>query len=73
MMAQTRANEAYLPGISLPENITPVEHLETVIDQTHELVLAIPSHAFRAVLKDPEAPPCIDADQGQPVLGYQRI
>jgi len=24
MMAQTRANEAYLPGISLPENITPV-------------------------------------------------
>ena len=52
MMAQTRANEAYLPGIFLPENITPVEHLETVIDQTHELVLAIPSHAFRAVLKD---------------------
>ncbi|MDP7569432.1 MAG: NAD(P)H-dependent glycerol-3-phosphate dehydrogenase [Arenicellales bacterium] len=52
MMAQTRANEAYLPGISLPENITPVEHLETVIDQAHELVLAIPSHAFRAVLKD---------------------
>ena len=52
MMAQTRANEAYLAGISLPENITPVEHLETVIDQTHELVLAIPSHAFRSVLKD---------------------
>ena len=51
-MAQTRANEAYLAGISLPENITPVEHLETVIDQTHELVLAIPSHAFRSVLKD---------------------
>ena len=51
-MAQTRVNEAYLPGISLPENIAPVEHLEMVIDQTHELVLAIPSHAFRAVLKD---------------------
>lgn len=51
-MAQTRANEAYLAGISLPENITPVGHLETVIDQTHELVLAIPSHAFRSVLKD---------------------
>ncbi|MBP82063.1 MAG: glycerol-3-phosphate dehydrogenase [Acidiferrobacteraceae bacterium] len=48
-MAKTRTNEAYLPGISLSENITPTSDL-AVAAKTPNLVLAVPSHAFRAVL-----------------------
>ncbi len=48
-MAKSQSNEAYLPGIPLEPRITPSDNFEEATNVTR-LVLAVPSHAFRAVL-----------------------
>ena len=48
-MAKSQSNEAYLPGIPLEPRITPSDNFEEVANASR-LVLAVPSHAFRAVL-----------------------
>ncbi len=48
-MAKSQSNEAYLPGIPLGPRITPSDNFEEAANASH-LVLAVPSHAFRAVL-----------------------
>lgn len=48
-MAQSRSNEAYLPGIPLDERVTPSDDFTQAAKAAH-LVLAVPSHAFREVL-----------------------
>jgi len=46
-----RANNRYLPGIALPDLLTPVDDLEQVLDQVRDVLVVVPSHAFRAVLE----------------------
>ena len=48
-MAKSQSNEAYLPGIPLEPRITPSDNFEEAAN-ANRLVLAVPSHAFRAVL-----------------------
>ena len=48
-MAKSQSNEAYLPGIPLEPRITPSDNFEEAANASH-LVLAVPSHAFRALL-----------------------
>ena len=48
-MAKSQSNEAYLPGIPLEPRITPSDNFEEAANASR-LVLAVPSHAFRAVL-----------------------
>ena len=48
-MARSQSNEAYLPGIPLEPRITPSDNFEEATNASR-LVLAVPSHAFRAVL-----------------------
>ena len=48
-MAKSQSNEAYLPGIPLEPRITPSDNIEEAANASR-LVLAVPSHAFRAVL-----------------------
>ena len=48
-MARSQSNEAYLPGIPLEPRITPSDNFEEAANASR-LVLAVPSHAFRAVL-----------------------
>jgi len=48
-MARSQSNEAYLPGIPLGPRITPSDNFEEAANASR-LVLAVPSHAFRAVL-----------------------
>ena len=48
-MARSESNEAYLPGIPLEPRITPSDNFEEAANASR-LVLAVPSHAFRAVL-----------------------
>ncbi len=48
-MAKSQSNEAYLPGIPLEPRITPSDKFEEAANASR-LVLAVPSHAFRAVL-----------------------
>ncbi|MDJ0958107.1 MAG: NAD(P)H-dependent glycerol-3-phosphate dehydrogenase [Arenicellales bacterium] len=47
---QTRENKRYLPGVSLPENVETIRELATLITLTHQFLLVVPSHGFRATL-----------------------
>lgn len=44
-------NRAYLPGIPFPHGLAPMLTLEEALDGTDEVLVAVPSHAFPAVLK----------------------
>src|SRR5436305_1172377 len=41
----------YLPGIALPEMLSGTHDLEEALADAHVIVMAIPSHGFREVLK----------------------
>ena len=44
-------NEAYLAGIELPEQLAATSDLHKAIDGADVVVMAVPSHGFRAVLE----------------------
>lgn len=46
-----RENKNFLPGVILPASIEPTTRLEEVLHQKEMLVLAVPSHFFRVVLR----------------------
>lgn len=46
-----RENKTFLPGVLLPESVQPTTDLREVLDQKRMLVLAVPSHFFRGILK----------------------
>ncbi|MCH9689671.1 MAG: NAD(P)-dependent glycerol-3-phosphate dehydrogenase [Gammaproteobacteria bacterium] len=50
-MAKSRENTRYLPGITLPESLTPEANLQTCLTQATHLIIATPSHAFGELLK----------------------
>jgi glycerol-3-phosphate dehydrogenase (NAD(P)+) len=47
----SRANDSYLPGIPLPGGIAPTASLEEALDGARFVVIAVPSHGFRAVVR----------------------
>ncbi|MGE0080567.1 MAG: NAD(P)H-dependent glycerol-3-phosphate dehydrogenase [Thiohalomonadaceae bacterium] len=49
-MAAERRNERYLPGIVLPEGLDPCADLREAVTAANDLLLAVPSHAFRHTL-----------------------
>jgi glycerol-3-phosphate dehydrogenase (NAD(P)+) len=49
-LKEVRANARYLPGIPLPPDVEPVSSLATALD-ADELLLAVPSHAFRETVE----------------------
>jgi glycerol-3-phosphate dehydrogenase (NAD(P)+) len=50
-LANDRENRVFLPGIPFPDNLQPIEKLETVLDGVTEVLIAVPSHAFASALK----------------------
>lgn len=50
-MAATRANAAYLPGIELPPALQPTNVLEDVVTGAGFVVVAVPSHGMRTVMR----------------------
>lgn len=44
-----RENRHYLPGFALPENLTPTSNLGDTVRNADEVLLVVPSHAFRSV------------------------
>jgi glycerol-3-phosphate dehydrogenase (NAD(P)+) len=50
-MAHERENVRYLPGIPLPENVQIREDLPELLTATDRFLVAVPSHAFRMLLK----------------------
>jgi glycerol-3-phosphate dehydrogenase (NAD(P)+) len=50
-MNTRRANAVYLPDITLPRNVSVTSSIESVLRGTDVVVVAIPSHGCRAVMK----------------------
>ncbi len=44
-------NRRYLPGIAFPDALTPMADLEAAVAGAAEILVAVPSHAFRGVLE----------------------
>ncbi len=59
-LEKTRTNERYLPGITLPDGITPVVDLDSALSESAFVLVVVPSAGFRDALKNissaPEAP-----------------
>lgn len=49
---ESHTNQRYLPGITLPYNITATTDLEEAVHGTDDLVVVVPSHAMREVMTD---------------------
>lgn len=49
-MARARENARYLPGCPFPAGLTPEQHLERVLRECRDLLVAVPSDAFRETL-----------------------
>lgn len=50
-MQKTHSNEYYLPGIIFPKNLQMFVELEELLKDAHDVLLVVPSHAFRATLQ----------------------
>ena len=49
-MARERVNQRYLPGVPFPDGLHPIADLEAALAGVRDVLLAIPSHGFRALL-----------------------
>jgi glycerol-3-phosphate dehydrogenase (NAD(P)+) len=50
-MSATRENPQYLPGAMLPPGVTPMSALGAALDGTAFVIVAVPSHGVRAVVR----------------------
>jgi glycerol-3-phosphate dehydrogenase (NAD(P)+) len=50
-MRASRVNEAYLPGIEIPQGLAVTSSLEEALDGAGIVFMAVPSHGFRTVLE----------------------
>ncbi|MGA2564401.1 MAG: NAD(P)H-dependent glycerol-3-phosphate dehydrogenase [Steroidobacteraceae bacterium] len=50
IMARERVNSRYLPGVTFPSSLHPIAELESAIAGVRDVLLAVPSHAFRELL-----------------------
>lgn len=49
-MISSRQNMRFLPNHYFPETLQPVTHLTSYVSQVKEIIVVIPSHAFREIL-----------------------
>ncbi|HAJ91909.1 MAG TPA: glycerol-3-phosphate dehydrogenase, partial [Gammaproteobacteria bacterium] len=49
-LARERQNRHFLPGFPFPENLTIETDLSQAVQQGRDVLLVVPSHAFREVL-----------------------
>jgi glycerol-3-phosphate dehydrogenase (NAD(P)+) len=59
-LTRTRTNERYLPDVALPPGVTPTASLAEAMDAARFVVMAVPSHGLRAVVRT--AAPLVAAD-----------
>lgn len=50
-LARERVNDRYLPGIAIPDTVVPVPSVEAALDDADCVILAVPSHGLRAVVR----------------------
>jgi glycerol-3-phosphate dehydrogenase (NAD(P)+) len=51
-MRSERANSRYLPGAAFPDKLTVEPDLAAALARCDDVLIAVPSHSFRAVLRD---------------------
>ena len=51
-LREQKSNERFLPGVVLPETLNIESDLETAIKGAQDILVVVPSHAFRSVLGD---------------------
>jgi glycerol-3-phosphate dehydrogenase (NAD(P)+) len=58
-MAERRANPTYLPDVTFPAALRPTSSMTAALTGARHVILAVPSHGLRAVLRTaaPELPP----------------
>lgn len=49
-MQRDRVNDRYLPGAAFPDNLVASNDLQYVVEQPHDILIAVPSHALRETL-----------------------
>ena len=57
LMAKQRANVSYLPEYYFPDNLFPVSDLRQCTLEADYILIAVPSHAFAALVTKIEQPP----------------
>jgi glycerol-3-phosphate dehydrogenase (NAD(P)+) len=55
-LQQQRTNQRYLPGIPFPDSLHPISDLTQCQEKATDVILAVPSHAFEALIKQLEPP-----------------
>ena len=50
-LTRERSNQRYLPGVELPELISPLDDLPTALEHTDYVLIVVPSSGFRSVLQ----------------------
>jgi len=50
-MRRERMNSQYLPGIAFPDSLTPLTDISEALQGADEVLIVVPSHAFRSVVK----------------------
>ncbi|CAB1274129.1 NAD(P)H-dependent glycerol-3-phosphate dehydrogenase [Candidatus Nitrosacidococcus tergens] len=50
-MTHERCNQRYLPNISFPHLLIPIHDLQQALKHTNQIIIAVPSHAFRLTLE----------------------
>ena len=51
-MALERSNARYLPDVRFPDSLHLIDSLQAVVDGVNDVLLAVPSHAFRSLLNE---------------------
>lgn len=57
LMAKQKENQRYLPGISFPETLIPLNNLDQCLQTVDFLIIAVPSHAFAEIISKIKKPP----------------
>jgi glycerol-3-phosphate dehydrogenase (NAD(P)+) len=60
-LARERVNTRYLPGAAFPDSLNAIADLRCALDGVNDVLLAVPSHGFRALLTllQPLLPPAM--------------
>jgi glycerol-3-phosphate dehydrogenase (NAD(P)+) len=77
-MIATRVNPTYLPGIELPADVHPTAAIETTLADAQLVVVAVPSHGVRGVVRRASSnmPPhalIVSATKGLEAESHQRM
>jgi glycerol-3-phosphate dehydrogenase (NAD(P)+) len=59
---EARENRQFLPGVTFPDSLAPEADLQSALKHASEVIIAVPSHAFRAVTQALE--PLIEGNPG---------